>query len=392
MTEVKKLSVLGSTGSIGTNTLDVVRSFPDRFKVLSLAAGENVKLFARQIKEFSPSIVSVKGEKERAALQKRLCNAREPAILTGKEGLKEVASLQDSNIVIIAISGSLGLLPAYWAINSGHDIALANKECLVMAGRIITKLAKAKGVKILPVDSEHSAIFQCLKGRRKEDLTRIILTASGGPFRDHTIEQMQNLTPEMALAHPVWQMGKKVTLDSSTMMNKGLEVIEARWLFDLPASKIDVLVHPEGIIHSMVEYVDKSVIGLLSIPDMRLPIMNALSYPFTLSSNLPSLDLAQIGKLTFFMPDKERFPCLRLAYEALEGEESLPVALNAANEVAVEAFYKRRIGYLMIPEIIKICMENHKPRPIASIGDALEVDHLVKEYAKKTVEEFRMPC
>ncbi|MBN2372374.1 1-deoxy-D-xylulose-5-phosphate reductoisomerase [bacterium] len=382
---MKKISVIGSTGSIGTNTIDVVRHFPDRFKVLALAAGKNVGLLAKQIREFSPKVVAVLGQKERRELQEEVGD-RSLNILIGREGLKEAASLTDSDLIVIAISGSSGLLPTYWAVNSGHDIALANKESLVMAGKIITSLAKKKGVNILPVDSEHSAIFQCLQGRKREEVFQIILTASGGPFRDYTIRQMKDLTPEMAMDHPVWRMGKKVTIDSSTMMNKGLEVIEARWLFDFPPEMIKVIVHPESVIHSMVEFIDRSVIALLSLPDMRLSIMKALGYPDTLGSDLFCMDLVNIGRLTFFAPDEERFPCLRLAYQALEGEESLTVALNASNEVAVEAFYNKIIGYTDIPEIIKMCMEKHKPKPISSIEDALEVDRLVKEMAEKIIK------
>lgn len=384
--DIKRLSILGSTGSIGTSTLDVVRRFPGRFEVLALAAGKNVGLLAKQIKEFSPIIVSVTGNEEKKRLQKELCYTEKPKIVFGSDGLKELASLPDADIIVIAISGSWGLLPTYWALSSGHDVALANKESLVMAGQIITRLARSKGVNILPVDSEHSAIFHCLLGRKREDASGIVLTASGGPFRNYSLSQMEAITPEMALEHPVWHMGRKVTLDSSTMMNKGLEVIEAKWLFDFPSAKIKVLVHPESIVHSMVEYKDGSVIALLSMPDMRLPIMQALSFPDTLLNELPGLDLGQIGKLTFSAPDMERFQCLGLAYQALEGEDSLPVVLNAANEVAGEAFFEKRIGYLDIPKIIKACFKFHKPRSICEIEDTLEVDQRARDTAKRILE------
>jgi 1-deoxy-D-xylulose-5-phosphate reductoisomerase len=382
---VKRLSIIGSTGSIGTNTLDVVRRFKDRFQILTLAAGKNVQLLAKQIKEFAPLFVSVPSEKEKKALRKEIGN-NDLTILTDQEGLKEAASTPDADLVMVAISGSSGLLPTYWALNSNHNVALANKESLVMAGRIITNLARDKGAQILPVDSEHSAIFNCLMGRKREEVLRIILTASGGPFRDYTLTQMEELTPDMALDHPVWQMGKKVTIDSSTMMNKGLEVIEARWLFDLPASMIKVIIHAESIIHSMVEYKDGSVIALLSVPDMRLPIMKALGYPESLPCNWCYLDLIQTRQLTFSAPDEERFPCLRLAYEALEGEESLPVVLNAANEVAVEAFSRKRIRYLDIPKIIRACLDEHKPQSTLGIEDALKIDQWAKHTAKKIIE------
>ena len=382
---MKRLSILGSTGSIGTNTLDVVRRFKDRFQVLALAAGKNVRLLAEQIREFSPSLVSVPSEREKKALLQEI-GYGELNILTGQEGLKKAAGLSEADLVVVAISGSSGLLPTYWAVSSGHDVALANKESLVMAGRIITSLAKEKGVKILPVDSEHSAIFHCLMGRKREEISRIILTASGGPFRDYTLEQMKGLTADMALDHPVWQMGKKVTIDSSTMMNKGLEVIEARWLFDILPNRIQVIVHAESIVHSMVEYIDGTVIALLSIPDMRLPIMKALGHPEALSCDWCTLDLVRAGRLTFSAPDKERFPCLGLAYEALEGEESLPVVLNAANEIAVGAFCLNRIPYLTIPKIIKGCMEKHMPQSIFEIEDAIELDKWAKNMANRMIE------
>lgn len=383
--EIKKLSILGSTGSIGTNTLDVVRRFKERFQVVSLAAGRNIKLLASQVREFSPSFVCVPGESERDALKKELGDT-DLFIDTGQNGLRQGASLQDADLVVIAISGSLGLLPTYWAIESGHNVALANKESLVMAGGIITRMAERKGVRILPVDSEHSAIFNCLMGRKREDVAKIILTASGGPFLDLSLKDMEGLTPDQALDHPVWQMGRKVTIDSSTMMNKGLEIIEARWLFDYPAKDIKVIVHPESIIHSMVEYIDGSVIALLSVPDMRLPIMKALAYPEELPGDWCRLDLAKAGSLTFLEPDRERFPCLRLAYEALEGKESLPVVLNAANEIAVEAFCEKEITYLNIPKIIEMCLERHSPQSITDIEVALDIDRWAKDTAKKMIK------
>jgi len=381
---MKRLSVLGSTGSIGTNTLDVVRRFRDRFQIVALAAGRNVDLLAEQVGEFHPSLVSVPGDEERDTLLERIGRIK-TRVVSGQGGLKE-ASCIDADLVVVAISGSSGLLPTYWAVDSGHDIALANKESLIMAGGIITRLAKERGVNLLPVDSEHSAIFHCLAGRRREDVSRIILTASGGPFREYSRARMEGLTPEMALDHPVWQMGKKVTIDSSTMMNKGLEVIEARWLFNVPAGMISVLVHAESIIHSMVEYIDGSIIALLSIPDMRLPIMKALGFPESLPCDWGALDLARIGALTFAAPDEGRFPCLRLAYQAIEGEESLPVVLNAANEVAVEAFCARRIPYLSIPEVIKRCLDKHSPQSIHRIEDALEVHAWARNAAQRMIE------
>ncbi|MGA1796645.1 MAG: 1-deoxy-D-xylulose-5-phosphate reductoisomerase, partial [bacterium] len=380
---MKRLSVLGSTGSIGTSTLDVVRRFTDRFRITALAAGRNVDRLAEQVREFQPSLVSVPGDEERDSLLNEI-GTTGVRVVTGQEGLKEAACI-DADLVVAAISGSSGLLPTYWAIDSGHDVALANKESLVMAGGIVTRLAGEREVTILPVDSEHSAVFHCLEGRRMEDVSRIILTASGGPFREYTRAQMEGLTPEMALDHPVWQMGKKVTIDSSTMMNKGLEVIEARWLFDVPATMISVLVHAESIIHSMVEYKDGSIMALLSIPDMRLPIMKALGFPESLPCDWGALDLVKAGPLTFAEPDQVRFPCLGLAYQAIEGEESLPVVLNAANEVAVEAFCARRIPYLSIPEVIKRCLDKHLPQSIQRIEDALEVHAWARNAAQRMI-------
>ena len=379
---IKRLSILGSTGSIGTNTLDVVRRFRDRFRILVLAAGKNVKLLANQIREFSPLQVSVPGEKEKIALQKELGHSN-ISILTGQDGLKKMASFPDADLVMIAISGSSGLLPAYWAIKSGHNVALANKESLVMAGQIITALAKDKGVKILPIDSEHSAISNCLAGRKKEDVSRIILTASGGPFRDYTLEQMKGITPEQALAHPVWQMGEKITIDSSTMMNKGLEIIEARWLFNLPASSINVLVHPESIIHSMVEYRDGSIISLLSVPDMRLPIMNALGFPDMLPCEGFELDLVKTGKLTFLSPDEKKFPTLALGYWAARVKGTLPAVLNAADEVCVSYFLEGKIAFLDIMKYVEKIMSKHVVCGNPDYTEIIAADNWAREEAKR---------
>jgi len=332
---MRRLSILGSTGSVGVQTLEVAAANPDRFEVVGLAAGRNVERLAEQIERFSPAIVSVADAASADALRAKVGGG--VAIEIGAEGLDAVATAP-SDLLVAALVGAVGLEPTLAGIRAGRDVALANKEVMVMAGALVNREVAAHGVSLLPVDSEHSAIFQSLAGQRVEDVTKLILTCSGGPFRTWTAEAMANATIDQALAHPNWDMGAKISIDSATLMNKGLEVIEARWLFGVPPDRIDVVVHPQSIIHSLVEYRDTSVMAQLGLPDMRVPIAVALAHPERVEMAIPRLDLATAGPLEFEPPDRERFPCLDLAYRALEGSEAAPAVLNAANEIAVEAF------------------------------------------------------
>ena len=350
---MRTLSLLGSTGSIGKNVLAVVRSFPEQFRIVGLSAGRNVGLLAAQVLEFGPECVSVGDPTLVEALAEQLPSAYRSRIVSGLEGNCLVASLPSASMVVSAVVGAVGLLPALAAIRAGKDLGLANKETLVMAGRLIMEAVRAHGVRLLPIDSEHSAIFQALEAGRREDVARIILTASGGPFRTWASEALTAATPDQALAHPNWTMGRKISIDSATLMNKGLEVIEARWLFDINPEQIEVVIHPQSIVHSLVEYQDGSVVAQLGIPDMRIPIAYALSYPERLELGLSRLSLAQCGGLAFEQPDHQRFPALGMAYEALAMGGVKPAVLNAANEVAVEAFLNGRIGFTQIIEIVR---------------------------------------
>ena len=352
---LKNISVLGSTGSIGTQTLDVVRKNND-IKVVALSAGNNVELLEQQVREFRPSFVSMADDKALARLRARLSDVTGIEYGTGMDGLIHAAAMEQAEIVVTAVVGMMGIVPTIEAINAGKDIALANKETLVTAGHIIMKLAAEKGVRILPVDSEHSAIFQCLNGERQNKIHKILLTASGGPFRGRTVEQMRDIKVEDALKHPNWAMGRKITIDSSTMVNKGLEVMEAQWLFGVPAEKVQVIVQPQSIIHSMVEFKDGAVMAQLGSPDMRLPIQYALYYPERRELNTERLDFYELAKITFEKPDMETFKGLKLAYEAAARGGNIPTALNAANEVAVARFLDRKIKYLDIPDIIEYAM------------------------------------
>jgi 1-deoxy-D-xylulose-5-phosphate reductoisomerase len=346
---VKKLAILGSTGSVGEQTLAVAESFPDRFRATALAAGRNVEKLAEQVRRFRPALVSVGDAAGADALRARLSGeASLPRIVHGDAGLLEVAT-HDADLVVAALVGAVGLEPTLAAIRAGRDVALANKEVLVMAGAPVLREVKARGVRLLPVDSEHSAIFQALAGQRHEDVYRLILTASGGPFRTWSAERIEQATLADALKHPNWSMGPKITIDSATLMNKGLEVIEARWLFDLPPERIDIVVHPQSIVHSLVEFVDGSVLAQLGLPDMRVPIAVALAHPERLPLDLPRLDLAKVERLDFEAPDRVRFPAVELPFAALRGGEAAPAVLNAANEVAVAAFLDGRIPF---PEIV----------------------------------------
>jgi 1-deoxy-D-xylulose-5-phosphate reductoisomerase len=375
---VKNLSILGSTGSIGVSTLEIIAAHPEQFRVVALTAGYNLDLFQQQVRTFNPEIVSVVNADDAERLRQTL-GADAPEILSGVEGLIACASHPDVDMAVSAIVGAAGLVPTMAAIEAGKDIALANKETLVTAGSLVMNAIEKAGVKLYPVDSEHSAIFQSLEGHRERDVRRLILTASGGPFRDRNPDTFGEITLEDALAHPNWNMGRKITIDSATMMNKGLEVIEAHWLFNLPGEQIDVHIHPQSIVHSMVEYVDGSVIAQLGIPDMKTPIAYALSYPERLTLDLPPLDLCQLGKLTFQPPDLKQFPCLDLAYQALAEGGSAPAVLNAANEIVVGAFLDRRIGFTDIPDLIRATLDKHQVVSLNSIEEVLLVDRWARE-------------
>lgn len=371
---MKTLTVLGSTGSIGTSTLEIVAAHPDRFRIEALTAGTNLELFVRQIKRFSPSLAVVLDESSAKKLSQMLPETGRPEIMFGMEGLVAAATASATDMVVAAIVGAAGLVPTASAIIAGKDIALANKETLVTAGHIFMDLVRKHGVRLYPVDSEHSAIFQSLEGHRDSDICKIILTASGGPFLNTPFEKLKTVTVEDALNHPNWSMGKKITIDSATMMNKGLEVIEARWLFDTSAEKIEVNIHPQSIIHSMVEYLDGCVIAQLGTPDMKAPIAYALSYPARIATGVKPLDLTEFSGLTFFKPDLLRFPALKLAYRALTDGESMPAVMNAANEIAVEAFLEGRISFTNIPLLIEKTMDAHQPVKLGSISDVLQAD------------------
>jgi 1-deoxy-D-xylulose-5-phosphate reductoisomerase len=380
---MKSISILGSTGSIGVSTLDVVRLHPDRFSVAGLAAGNNVSLLAEQIREFRPRIVSVRDAASVDLLRSLLGDLR-PEILHGTEGACAVASADEASLVISAIVGAAGLVPTVTAIKAGKHIGLANKETMVVAGRLVSDLARKHSVEILPVDSEHSAIYQSLAGHRHEDVLRVILTASGGPFLNTPAEEILKVTPAQALKHPKWNMGAKITIDSATLMNKGLEVIEAHWLFNMPAEKIGVVVHPQSIIHSMVEYIDGCVMAQLGMPDMRAPIAYAMAWPERCQSGIDRLDLTRSGNLTFQEPDTTRFPSLNLAYEALKAARTYPAVLNAANEIAVAAFLDGRIGFTAIPELVDKTMQAHQAWEPAELEEYLQAD----QWARRTAEQL----
>jgi 1-deoxy-D-xylulose-5-phosphate reductoisomerase len=379
---VNRISILGSTGSIGVQTLDVARNL--NIKVEGLAANKNIDLLEKQAREFYPKIVAVKDEELAKVLSARLSET-DCKVVGGIEGLKMVASIESVETVVTSIVGIAGLIPTMEAIKHKKNIALANKETLVTAGHIVMSEASRMEVKILPVDSEHSAIFQSLMGNNKEDVSKIILTASGGPFRGRKREQLENVTLKEALKHPNWSMGSKITIDSATLMNKGLEVIEARWLFDMPQEDIEVLVHPQSIIHSMVEYKDGSIIAQLGSPDMRLPIQFALTYPDRKPNNFSKLDIIKNGSLTFEVPDLEAFPCLELAFEALRAGGTMPAVLNAANEEAVGLFMEEKIRFLDIPRIIENVMGRHSIKSDPGIDDIIDVDLWARKIVREVV-------
>lgn len=386
----KGIAVLGSTGSIGQSTLKVVERYPERFRIVALAGGWNVGLMAEQVLQFRPLLATMATKEGMEGLRQSVRGKVHLEFSSGDEGLRAVATHPEADMVVSALVGAAGLLPTIAAIRQQKDVALANKETMVMAGKIVSQEARSKGVRILPVDSEHSAIFQSLQGHRKEDVRRIILTASGGAFLSLPVESLEEVTPEQALVHPNWKMGQKVTVDSASLMNKALEVIEARWLFDIPASRIQVHIHPQSIVHSMVEYVDGSIIAQLGIPDMQVPIAYALAYPERLKMGLPSLDLINAGPLSFMAPDPQRFPALGLAYQVLEAGGTLPAVLNAANEEAVLAFLKREIRFTRIVDLVRRVVESLPSEDGEDLEAVLEADRKARDAVRSLIRSDRM--
>ena len=383
---MKKIIILGSSGSIGTQTLDIVSKMKDTVKVEGLSVNTNIKLLKEQIKKFKPKAVCVNDPVDAEDLKKWcIKNKLKVEVLNGHSGLKKLVVMPGVNMVIAAIVGAAGLKPIIKAIEAGKSIAIANKEALVMAGSEIMKLAEKKKVPVLPIDSEHSAIFQCCAGEKKSQIKKIWLTASGGPFYNYK-EDFSKITVEQALDHPTWKMGKKITIDSATLMNKGLEAIEASVLFGIPVSKIEIVIHPQSIVHSMVEYIDGSVIAQLSNPDMRLPIQYALTYPERLNCGIQPLNLAKAGKLEFFEPDFEKFPCLKLAYSAAETGYTMPAVMNASNETAVDAFLNKKIKFTDIADIVSKTMKAHKVNKKSGIDESVEADAWARIYAKKLID------
>jgi 1-deoxy-D-xylulose-5-phosphate reductoisomerase len=378
---MKRIAILGSTGSIGQSALSVVDAHADRLAVVGLAAGENVERLVEQAARYRPRIAAMASEAASDQLRKAGLSAEVELAAPGRDGLVAVASHPDADLVLCASSGTEGLEAVLAAIECGKTVALANKEVLVMAGGIVTEAARRRGVTILPVDSEHNAVHQCLHGRKTSELTRLVLTASGGPFRGRPASELVAVSAADALKHPTWRMGRKITIDSATLMNKGLEVIEAHWLFGIRADQIDVVIHPQSVVHSMVELVDGSIIAQLGVTDMRLPIQYAFSYPERWRALLPPLDLARAGRLEFEVPDTDAFPCLRLAYRALEAERSLPVVLNAANEVAVARFLEGRLGFTAIPLVIERTLEGHRAADVATLAQVRAVDRQARAHA-----------
>ncbi|OGQ46402.1 MAG: 1-deoxy-D-xylulose-5-phosphate reductoisomerase [Deltaproteobacteria bacterium RIFCSPLOWO2_02_FULL_44_10] len=397
---MKSLVILGSTGSIGSSTLDVVRRHRDRFKIVGLTARHQIHLLADQIQEIEPEVVCVGTPALAAELQQLLAHppslpknrgelrrdtrkkAGKIEILVGEEGLVSLATHDQATLIVSALVGAVGLTPTLAAIRAKKNIALANKETLVVAGELMMKEAKKNHIRLLPVDSEHSALFQCLEGQEKKNLRKITLTASGGPFRQTPLSKLSSVTVADALRHPNWSMGKKITIDSATMMNKGLEVIEAFWLFERPLEQIEVVIHPQSIIHSFVEFEDSSVLAQLGLPDMRTPIAYALAYPERITSGVASLDLTKMNSLSFEPVDHTRFPCLRLASEAAKCGKSMPAVLNAANEIAVDAFLHERIRFLDIARIVEETMMQHSPRSWRTLEEILEIDREARMVAQ----------
>ncbi len=382
---MKSIAVLGATGSIGVSTLQVVQEFPERFRVAALTGGRNIDLLREQALCHRPDCVAVLTEPDAEALRRQLAG-EDIEVLSGVEGLIHCATLASVDLVVAAIVGAAGLVPTMAAVCADKDIALANKETLVMAGGLIMKEVRRRRIRLLPVDSEHSAIFQALSGQRREDVKRLILTASGGPFRDLDQNALRKVTPAAALAHPNWAMGRKISIDSATLMNKGLEVIEAHWLFAMPASMIDVHIHPESIVHSMVEYIDGSVIAQMGIPNMKTPIACALSWPERLPLAQQPLDLCALSTLRFSRPDSIRFPCLQLAYTALAAGGTMPAVMNAANEVAVAAFLGHRLAFVDIARVIGRVMDLHQLQPVQTVEGVLQADRWGRQQAQELID------
>jgi 1-deoxy-D-xylulose-5-phosphate reductoisomerase len=386
---MKNVVILGSTGSIGGNTLKVIDHLRGSFRVIGLAAGKNIATLAEQVATFKPAVVSVAQEQDIPRLHECLAatgSTHAPRVLAGLEGMIEVATHPEADTVVSAAVGAVGLLPTYEAIGRGKRVALANKETLVMAGALMTRRAKAAGAELLPIDSEHNALHQCLHGVESRHVQRLILTASGGPFRTAPVHRMAQATPDEALQHPTWRMGRKITIDSATLMNKGLEVIEAAWLFGVGPQQVDILIHPQSIVHSMVEMVDGSIIAQLGVTDMKFAIQYALTYPARQPTPLSPLSFSPSLGLEFHPPDFERFPCLTLAYRAATAGGTLPIVLNAANEVAVAAFLDCRIGFTDIPQVIETVMNNHELQPVDSIEQVLQVDRWARVRAHQLIE------
>jgi 1-deoxy-D-xylulose-5-phosphate reductoisomerase len=383
---MKNLCILGSTGSIGRNALKIAAMFPQRFAVQALAAKRNVSLLAEQVQQFRPKLAVVYDEAAARALEQSLPAGTGVEVAFGDAAYREAAAHPAVDMTLTAVVGAAGLEPTLAAIEAGKGVALANKETLVMAGEIVIRRAAEKGIRILPVDSEHSAIFQCLAGQRREDVDRILLTASGGPFLNRPIEEFAHIRKEDALRHPTWQMGPKITIDSATLMNKGLEILEARYLFGMPADRIEVVIHPQSVVHSMVSYRDGAVMAQLGIPDMKGAIAYALSYPERLSLNQPVPDFAGLGALTFQQPDLRKFPCLTLAYRACRVGGTLPAVLNAANEVAVHAFLDEIISFVDIATVVEQAMDRHAPIGDPDLGDILAADQWAREQARQLIQ------
>jgi 1-deoxy-D-xylulose-5-phosphate reductoisomerase len=383
--EPKRLAVLGSTGSIGTSTLEIVRAYPERYAIETLVAGSSIDVLEGQVREFRPRMVAVDSHEAVQRLRPRLADL-DVEVLCGIEGICACATASGVHMVVSAIVGAAGLVPTMAAIEARKDIALANKEVLVAAGELVMRGVRDNGVTLLPVDSEHSAVFQAMAGQRRDDIRRIILTASGGSLWGWDKKDLFHATPQQALAHPNWDMGRKISVDSATMMNKGLEVIEAAWLFDMPVDTIDVHIHPQSIVHSMVEYIDGAVLAQLGVPDMKAPIAYALAWPERISLGMDSLDLCKLSTLTFYPPDNERFPCLSLAYQAMKAGGGASVVMNAANEIAVEAFLHERIGFMDIPRVIQEVLERIPSQSITDLEDVLSLNARARNRALELIK------
>ncbi|MCL6561356.1 MAG: 1-deoxy-D-xylulose-5-phosphate reductoisomerase [Firmicutes bacterium] len=382
---MKNVVILGSTGSIGRQALDVIRNLPGKYKVVGLAAGKNRELLARQIREFRPEAATLAAQEDLEMLSREL-GGNIPELAWGRAGMEDLARMPEADLVVVAVTGATGIYPTIAAVKAGKDVALANKETLVAAGEPVMDLVARQKTRLLPVDSEHSAIWQCLNGENAGSVKKIILTASGGPFRELSKKDLLSVTVDMALKHPNWEMGNKITVDSATLMNKGLEVIEARWLFGVSYSQIEVVVHPQSIVHSAVEFCDGSVIAQMGVPDMRLPIQYALTYPDRIQGSNPVLNLIEVARLTFHQPDLEKFPALSLAYEAGRTGGTMPAVLNAANEVAVEAFTGGRIGFLAITEIVGEVMERHQVLRRPGLDEIMQADRWARKAAREAIE------